>query len=62
MKETLFKHDFLNQKDLTVENDIQKIEKKGFEFFSEYGLDFCQQYILNTVSIVKHLHYLFNAF
>ena len=61
-KETLFEHGFLDRKDPTVGNGIQEIEKKGFEFFSEYGLDFCQQYVLNTVSIAKHLRYLSNAF
>jgi hypothetical protein len=40
-KETLFKHSFLDWKDLTVRDGIQEIEKKDFEFFSEYGLDFC---------------------
>jgi hypothetical protein len=40
-KETLFKHGFLDRKDPTVRDGIQEIEKKGFEFFSEYGLDFC---------------------
>lgn len=60
--ETLFKHGFLDQKDSTVGDGIQEIEKKGFEFFSENGLDFCQQYVLNTVSITKHLRYLSNAF
>ncbi|KAH8586091.1 hypothetical protein B0O99DRAFT_529398, partial [Bisporella sp. PMI_857] len=25
-----------------------EIEKRGFEFFSEYGLDFCQQHVFNT--------------
>lgn len=61
-KETLFKHGFLDRKDPTVGDGIQEIEKKGFEFVSEYGLDFCQQYVLSTVSITKHLWYLSNAF
>jgi hypothetical protein len=63
-KETLFKHGFLDRKDPTVGDGIQEIEKKGFESFfsSEYGLEFCQQYVLNTVSITKHLWYLSNAF
>jgi len=56
-KETLFKHGFLDRKDPTVGDGIQEIEKKGFEsfFFSEYGLEFCQQYVLNThiLSIVE---------
>merc|ERR1712093_113440 len=49
-KETLFKHGSLDRKDPTVGDGIQEIEKKGFEsfFFSEYGLEFCQQYVLNT--------------
>lgn len=56
VKETLFKHGFLDRKDPTARDGIQEIEKKGFEFLSEYsGLDFCQQYVLNTVSRMKHL-------
>ena len=46
-KETLFKHGFLDQKDPTVGDGIQEIEKKGFEFFSEYGLDFCRRYVVD---------------
>jgi hypothetical protein len=53
-KETLLTHGFLDRKDSTVGDGIQEIEKKGFEFLSEYGLDFCQQYVLNTVSIMNH--------
>ncbi|KAG4425785.1 hypothetical protein IFR04_000992 [Cadophora malorum] len=53
--EALFKDGFLVQKDSAVGDGIQEIEKKGFEFFSENGLDFCQQYVLNTriLSIVE---------
>jgi len=54
-KETLFKRGFLDRKDPMVGDGIQEIEKKGFEFLSEYGLDFCQQYVLSTriLSIVE---------
>jgi hypothetical protein len=43
-KETLFKHGFLDRKDLTVKDNIQEIKKKGFESFfsSKYSLEFCQ--------------------
>jgi hypothetical protein len=54
-KEALFKEGFLDWKDSAVGDGIQEMEKRGFEFFSEYGLDFCKQYVLNTVSITKHL-------
>ena len=59
--EALFKDGFLVQKDSAVGDGIQEIEKKGFEFFSENGLDFCQQYVLNTVSITNHSRCLSNA-
>jgi hypothetical protein len=61
-KETLFKQGFLDWKDLAVRDGIKEMERRGFEFFSEYGLDFCKQHVLNTVSITRHLWYLSNAF
>jgi hypothetical protein len=53
-KETLFEQGFLDWEDLAVGDGITEMEKRGFEFFSEYGLDFCKNYVLSTVSITKH--------
>jgi hypothetical protein len=61
-KETLFEQGFLDWKDLAVGDGIQEMEKKGFEFHSEIGLDFCQKYVLSTVSMTKQSWYLSNAF
>jgi hypothetical protein len=52
-KETLFEQGFLDWKDLAVGDGITEIEKRGFEFLSEYGLEFCKQYVLSTVSMTK---------
>jgi hypothetical protein len=45
---------FFDLKDLAVGDGVLEMEKRGFDYFSEYGLDFCKQYILNTVSRRKH--------
>jgi hypothetical protein len=45
---------FFDLKDLAVRASILEIEKRGFEYFPEYGLDFYKQYVLNEVSRIKH--------
>ncbi|PMD66313.1 uncharacterized protein K444DRAFT_518083 [Hyaloscypha bicolor E] len=54
-KETFFKHGFLDRKNPTVRDSIQEIEKKGFEFFSEYSLDFCYN---ETCILAYYLRYI----
>jgi hypothetical protein len=33
---------FFDLKDLVVRNGVLEIEKRGFNYFSEYSLDFCK--------------------
>jgi hypothetical protein len=53
-KRSLFEEGFFNSKDLAVGEGILEMERRGFEYFLEYGLDFCKQHILNTVSETRH--------
>jgi hypothetical protein len=42
VKESLSKEGFFYLEDLAFGEGILEIEKRGFEYFSEYGLDFCK--------------------
>lgn len=33
---------FFDLKDLAVGDGVLEMEKRGFDYFSEYGLDFCK--------------------
>ncbi|CAD6445933.1 5398761d-2153-434d-b04a-641ca121d054 [Sclerotinia trifoliorum] len=48
VKESLFQEGFFYLEDLAVGEGILEMEKRGFEYFSEYGLNFCKQHILNA--------------
>jgi hypothetical protein len=50
----LSKEGFFDLKDLVVGEGILEIEKRGFEYFSKYGLNFGKLYILNIVSRTKY--------
>jgi hypothetical protein len=52
--ESLSEEGFFDLKDVAVGDGILEMEKRGFEYFSEYGLDFCKQHVLNEVSRTKH--------
>jgi hypothetical protein len=54
VKESLSKEGFFYLEDLAVGDSILEIEKRGFEYFLEYSLNFCKQHILNVVSKTKH--------
>jgi hypothetical protein len=45
---------FSTWEDLAVGDGVSEMEKRQFEFFSEYGLDFCKQHVLNVVSRINH--------
>jgi hypothetical protein len=42
VKESLFEDEesFFNLKDLAIKDNVLKMEKRGFDYFLEYGLDF----------------------
>ncbi|KAI8710401.1 hypothetical protein NCS52_01576700 [Fusarium sp. LHS14.1] len=46
---------FFGLKDSAIGEDILEMERKGFPYFSEYGLDFCKRHVLNEriLSIVE---------
>ena len=41
-------------KDSMVGDGVWEMEKRGFVFFTEYGLDFCKQHVLNSVRRTKY--------
>jgi hypothetical protein len=44
---------FFNLEDLAIRDSVLEIDKRGFDYFSEYSLDF-YKYILNIISKTKH--------
>jgi len=54
-KTTLLEQGFLDWRNKAIGDSIQGMEEMGFKFLSEYGLDLCEQHILNTdiLSIVE---------
>ncbi|PVH69048.1 hypothetical protein DL98DRAFT_506210 [Cadophora sp. DSE1049] len=44
---SLSEEGFFALEDSVVGEGILEMEKRGFEYFSEYGLDFCKQHVLN---------------
>jgi hypothetical protein len=54
VNKSLSKEGFFDLKDVAVEDGILEMEKRGFKYFLEYGLDFCKQHVLNKVSRTKH--------
>jgi hypothetical protein len=59
---SLSEEGFFALEDSVVGEGILEMEKRGFEYFSEYGLDFCKQHVLNEVSRTNILWYLSNLF
>lgn len=49
-EESLFEDGFFYARDAALGEDISEMQRRGFPYYSSYGLDFCQQYVLNEVS------------
>lgn len=46
----LLNEGFFFAEDASLGDDISELERRGFPYYSEYGLEFCSQYVLNEVS------------
>ncbi|KAK4071304.1 hypothetical protein Purlil1_13471 [Purpureocillium lilacinum] len=46
-EQTLLEEGFCLAKDARVGEDIVEMQKRGFAYYSNYGLDFCEQHVLN---------------
>ncbi|KJZ69323.1 hypothetical protein HIM_11281 [Hirsutella minnesotensis 3608] len=46
-EESLFEDGFFYARDAALGEDISEMQRRGFPYYSNYGLDFCQQYVLN---------------
>lgn len=59
-----FKDGFLVFDDLLVGEGIVEMEKRGFLYFMDYGLDFCEEFVFDEVKRYSYfiLWQLFNKF
>ena len=48
--ELLSEKGFLELDDLTVGDRISEMEKRGFPYLTEYGMDFCKRFAFDKVS------------
>lgn len=46
----LLKEGFFFAEDPALGDDISEMERRRFPYYSEYGLEFCSQHVLNQVS------------
>ena len=46
----LLEEGFFWAEDVSLGDDISEMERRGFPYYSEYGLDFASQHVLNEVS------------
>jgi hypothetical protein len=54
-RNSILEDGFFDLKDSAVGEYMLEMEQKGFPFFSEYGLDFCKQHVLDdAVSRMKY--------
>lgn len=55
-KECIFDKGFLDEKDLVVGDGISEMERRGFDFFTKYGLEFLEQHVLSTVRMERDIY------
>lgn len=45
--DTIYKEGFVSLPDASVEKDVAELERNGFHFWTEEGLDFCIKHVLH---------------
>ena len=50
--ESLFGEGFFYSGDAALGEEISEMQRLGFPYYSDYGLDFCKRHVLNQVGWV----------
>lgn len=53
-EKSLLERGFYCWEDISAGNRVSELEKRGFPYFTEYGLDFCADFAFDPVSLADH--------
>lgn len=55
-RRTLLEEGFFDLNDSTVGDRVLEMERRGFPYLTEYGMDFCKQFAFDEVSDMRYLN------
>ena len=55
-RRSLLEEGFFDLNDSTVGNRVLEMERRGFPYLTEYGMDFCKQFAFDDVSETTHFY------
>lgn len=53
-RRSLLEKGFFDLNDSTVGDRVLEMERRGFPYLTEYGMDFCKQFAFDEVSRMRH--------